>query len=94
MVAAATPHVLDHLLSLLGGQATLRRDNLAKYKTDFTSHVGSVTTNVKIRLLLKQIADKLCLLTEPVLNIDLLGSLSRECRYEFEVVAELILENL
>jgi len=65
---------------VLGDDATHDSVNLA-------SHVGSITTNVKVPLLLKQSINLFCMLFEPVLDVDLLSAFTRECSNELEVVA-------
>lgn len=72
MVTTTTPHMLHHLLSLLSRETTLVRNDLTKHKVDLTSHVRSIAANVERRLLLEQVADKLSMFAESVLDINLL----------------------
>ena len=51
---------------------------LAKDKVDLTGDVGGVTADVDVGLLLQQVADKLGVLLQTVLNVYLLGSLSEK----------------
>jgi len=69
---------------MLGNDATHDR-------VDLTGHVGSITADVKVSLLLKQSVDLCCVLLEPVLDVNLLITFTRECSNELEVVAKILL---
>jgi len=86
--------VLNHLLATLGGHTALLGDNVSQHQVDLTSHVGSVTTNVEVGLLLQQVADQRSILLQTVLNVDLLATLTREGSDDLEGVTHLFLEFL
>jgi hypothetical protein len=43
---------------------------------DLASHVGGITADVDVSLLLQELVDLLAALLEPVLDVDLLGAVS------------------
>jgi len=88
LVLVRGPHVLDHLLGLGFWDAALLRNDLAKHRVDFTGHVGGVTTDVEVRLLLEKLVDLLRSFLQPVLDVDLLGAVAGEGGDELKVVAE------
>ena len=86
--------MLDHLLALLWGHATLLGNDVTQNQVDLPGHVGGVTTHVKVGLLLQQLADKRSVLLQAVLDIDLLGTLTREGGNDLQRIAELLLPSL
>lgn len=94
LVLVRGPHVLDNLFRLGLGHATLLGDDLAGEGVDFTGHVGGVTTDVEVGLLLKQSVDFGGTLAEAVLDVDLLTALTGERGDELELVAEGLLIGL
>lgn len=86
--------MLDHLLALLRGHAPLLGDDVAEHQVDFAGHVGRVTADVEVGLLLEQLADKLGVLLQTVLDVDLLGPLAREGGDDLQRVTKLILVGL
>lgn len=86
--------MLDHLFALLGGQTTLRSNDLAKHEVNLASHVGGVTTDVEGSFLLQKVADKLGVFAKSVLNVDLLRTLTRERGDDLQVVSKLVLVGL
>ena len=94
LVAAAAPHVLDHLLALFGGETALLRDDLAEDQIHFAGHVGGVATDVECGLLLQEFADELGVFAQSVLDVHLLGRLTREGGDDLQGVAKLFLVGL
>lgn len=86
--------MLDHLLALLRGHAPLLGNDVTKHQVDLPSHVGRVTADVEVGLLLEQLADKLGVLLQAVLDVDLFGTLARERGDDLQRVTELILVGL
>lgn len=70
------------------------RDDLAKHKVDFTRHVGGVTADVKVSLLLQEAAHQIGVFTQSVLNIHLLGSFTRKRSNDLKLVPKLFLVGL
>ena len=91
LVLVGCPHILDDLLALSFRKTALLRDDLSENSVDLASHVGSVTANVEVSLLLQKLVDLLGALLETVLDIDLLGALTRESGHELEVITENLL---
>lgn len=52
LILVPLPHLLHNFLSLVFWDATLRRQDLGQDGVDLASHVGSVTTDVEVSLLL------------------------------------------
>lgn len=71
MVATAAAHVLDHLLAALWTHAAAFGDDLTQYKVDLAGHVGRITTDVEVGLMLEEVADESGLLAQTVLDVDL-----------------------
>ena len=91
MVATAATHVLDHLFTALGTHTTALSYDLAQHKVDLTGHVGRVTTDVEVGLVLEEIADESGLLAQTVLDVDLFRRFTREGRDNFQAIAKLLL---
>jgi hypothetical protein len=85
------PHVLHNLLALGLGDSTCLSNNLSKDSVDLASHVCCITTNIEVCLLSKELADLLGSLLKSVLDINLLGSLSRKGGDELELIAKSLL---
>lgn len=86
--------MLDHLLTLLGGITTLLSNDVTKNQVDLPGHVGCITTDVEVGLLLEKLAHKRGVLLEAVLDVNLLGTLTRESSDDLQLVTELILVGL
>lgn len=86
--------MLYHFFPTRGRQAALLGDDLAENQADIASHVGCVTTNVEAGLLLDEVEHERRVLTELVLDVDLLVRLAGEGRDDFQGVAELVTESL
>lgn len=86
--------MLHHFLTLLSGQATRLGNDLTKDKIDFPSHVGCISTDVKGSLLLEEIANKVGMLLQSVLDVYFLGGLTREGSDDLELVSKFLLIDL
>lgn len=86
--------MLDHLLALFGGEATLFSNDVAKGQVDLAGHVSGITTDVEVGLLLQQVANQLGVLLQTVLDVDLLGTLTREGGDNLEGITHLFLVGL
>lgn len=69
-------------------------DDVAEHQVDLPGHVGRVTADVEVGLLLEQLADKLGVFLQTVLDVDLLGALAREGGDDLQRVTKLILVGL
>jgi hypothetical protein len=76
LVLIRGPHILDDLFSLCFRDPTVFGQDLSQHRVDFARHVGSVTTNVEIRLLLQEFVDLPTSLLETVLDVNLLCAFS------------------
>ena len=83
-----SPHTFHDLLTLLLRYAALLGHYLAEDVADLPCHVSGVTADVEVRLLLQQLVDLIRALGETVLDVDLLGSVSRKGGDDLEGVAE------
>lgn len=88
LVLVRRPHVLDNLLGLGLGNASLLGNDVAQDGVNLARHVGGVTADVEIGLLLKELVDLLSSFLETVLDVDLLGTIAGEGGDELEVIAE------
>ena len=88
LVLVRRPHVLDNLLSLGLGNAPLLRNDVTQDSVDLARHVGGVTADVEVGLLLEKLVDLLGPFLETVLDVDLLGTLAGEGGDELKVVAK------
>lgn len=86
--------MLDHLLALLRRHAPLLGDDVAEHQANLPGHVGGIAAHVEVGLLLEQVADKLSILLQSVLDVDLLGALTREGGDDLQGVAKLVLVGL
>ena len=86
--------MFDHLFTPLGREATLLGDDLAKYEVDLAGHVGRITTYVEASLLFQEVANEGGVLTEPVLDVNLLIRFTGEGSDDLERVAKLFSESL
>lgn len=86
--------MFDHLLALRRGHTPLLGDDMTEHQVDLSGHVGRITANVEVGLLLEQVADKLGVLLQTMLDINLFGALAREGGDDFQRVTELILIGL
>ena len=86
--------MFDHLFTPLGREATLLGDDLAKYKVDLAGHVGRITTYVEAGFLFQEVADEGGILTEPVLDVNLLVGFTGEGSNDVQGVAKLFSESL
>ena len=94
MVLIRSSHALDGLLALLLRYTTLFGDDLGEDVIDFACHVGSITTDVEVCLLLEELVDFFCSLLQSVLDVDFLWSVTGEGGDDLEVIAEVLLECL
>lgn len=86
--------MLDHLVGPLGGETTLLGDDLAEDEVDFTGHVGGITADVEVGLLLEEAAHQVGVLTQTVLDVHLLGGFTGEGSNDLELVSKLLLVSL
>lgn len=94
LVLVGSSHVLDNLLTLGLRHATLLGNNLSEERVDFTCHVGGITADVKVGLLLKQLVDLLGPLLKAMLDVNLLRAVTGEGCDQLELVAQNVLEVL
>lgn len=91
LVLVGGSHVLDDLLALRLRNTPLLSNNLAENSVDFAGHVGRITTDINVCLLLEKVVDFLGHFLKTVLNVNLLGAFSRECCDQLEVIAKNLL---
>ena len=84
----------NYFFAFLRGDTPLLSNDVAKHQVDFPSHVSSVAADVEVGLLLEQLADKVSMLSEPMLNIYFLGTFARESSDDLERVTQLVLVGL
>lgn len=88
LVLIASPHLLDDLLASLLTHTSLLRNDGAKHLVHLPRHIRSITTDVEIGLLLEEFVDLVCVLLQAVLDIDFVGLLAGEGRYELKSIAQ------
>lgn len=88
LVLVGRAHRLDDFLAPRLVHAAVLGNDLAQQCVDLARHVGGVTADVEVGLLLEQPVDFLAVLLELVLHVDLLGAIAREGNVHLEVVAE------
>lgn len=76
-------------MPLVFGQAALRSKYPAQLGIDLSCHVRSITAHIEIGSLLNQLVDFFCTLAQPVLNVDLLVRVARECRDQLKRIPQL-----
>lgn len=91
LVLVGSPHLLDNFLRLGLWDAPFPSNDLDQDSVDLARHMGSVATDIEVRLLFQKLVDLFGALLQSVLDIDLLGIFARECRHELKFVAQILL---
>lgn len=91
LVLVGCPHVLYNLLGLGLGDAALLGQYLCQDCVDFAGHVCGIAAHVDVCLLGQEVIDLLCHFLETMLDVNLLGALSREGGDELELVTKVLL---
>ena len=95
LVLITTPHPFHYRLRLLAANATLLSNDLAEHHVHLSCHICRVTTDIEVCLLLQKIVDKIRLLLQALLNVDLLpGGLTRKRKEQCKRVAKGLLVGL
>ena len=72
LIHTTASHALDNLFGFFIIDASLLSDDLTEDLVYLSRHVRSISTNVKVGLLLQEIVDKLAIFFDEVLYINLL----------------------
>lgn len=86
--------MLDHLFTPFSGKTALFGKDLAKDDADFARHAGGVTADVEAGFLLQEVADEGGVLTQPVLDVNLLVGFTGEGGDDLQRVSELFPKGL
>lgn len=86
--------MFDDVLALLRGDTALVGDDLTEHGVHLASHMGCITADVEVGLLLQQIVDQSCILAQSVLNVYFLRPFTGKSGDEFEGVSERFLVGL
>ena len=90
LVQIAIPQSLHEIVSLLLAQTPLVGNDCAENVVDLPCHVCGITADIDVGTLLDELVDLLCVLGQPVLNVDLLVAVAGESVDHGESITELV----